>query len=34
MAAGAYGVAVVAAVWRASDPPGVAKEIADLVHVA
>ncbi|QVT79248.1 Thiamine-phosphate synthase [Nocardioides aquaticus] len=34
MAAGAYGVAVVAAVWQASDPPRVAKEIADLVHVA
>lgn len=35
MAAGAYGgLAVVAAVWQASDPPRVAKEIADLVHVA
>lgn len=34
MAAGAYGVAVVAAVWQASDPPRAAKEIADLVHVA
>lgn len=34
MAAGAYGGAVVAAVWHSSDPPQVAKEIADLVHVA
>lgn len=34
MAAGAHGVAVVAAVWQASDPPRAAKEIADLVNVA
>lgn len=34
MAAGAHGVAVIAAVWRAADPPRAAKEIADLVRVA
>ncbi|MDP2772052.1 MAG: thiamine phosphate synthase [Nocardioides sp.] len=34
MSAGAHGVAVVAAVWQASDPPRAAKEIADLVRVA
>lgn len=34
MAAGAHGVAVVAAVWQASDPPRAAKEIADLIRVA
>jgi thiamine-phosphate pyrophosphorylase len=34
MAAGAYGVAVIAAVWQSSDPPRAAKEIADLVRVA
>jgi thiamine-phosphate pyrophosphorylase len=34
LAAGAYGVAVVAAVWRAPDPPRVLKEIAELVHAA
>lgn len=34
MATGALGVAVVAAVWRASDPPRAAQEIADLVHAA
>jgi len=32
MAAGAYGVAVVAAVWEDPDPPGAAREIAELVH--
>ena len=34
MAAGAYGVAVVAAVWRAPDPPRAAKEICELVSAA
>jgi thiamine monophosphate synthase len=32
MAAGAHGVAVVAAVWKDPDPPGAAREIAELVH--
>jgi thiamine-phosphate pyrophosphorylase len=32
MAAGAHGVAVVAAVWMDPDPPGAAREIAELVH--
>ncbi|MCW2823284.1 MAG: thiamine-phosphate diphosphorylase [Aeromicrobium sp.] len=32
--AGAYGVAVVAAVWQALDPPRAAKEIVDLVCAA
>jgi thiamine-phosphate pyrophosphorylase len=32
MATGAYGVAVVAAVWGSSDPPGAAKEIVEHVH--
>lgn len=32
MAAGAYGVAVVAAVWEDPDPPRAAQEIAELVH--
>ncbi|WP_290513590.1 thiamine phosphate synthase [Aeromicrobium sp.] len=32
--AGAHGVAVVAAVWQALDPPRAAKEIVDLVHAA
>ena len=32
LAAGAYGVAVAAAVWRDPDPPGVLREIAELVH--
>nr|MCW2728267.1 thiamine-phosphate diphosphorylase [Aeromicrobium sp.] len=32
--AGAYGVAVVAAVWQALDPPRAAKEIVDLVYAA
>ena len=32
LAGGAHGVAVTAAVWRSPDPPGAAKEIADLVH--
>lgn len=34
MSAGAHGVAVVAAVWRASDPPRAAREIGDLVRSA
>lgn len=34
MRAGAHGVAVVAAVWRAQDPPRAAKEIVDLVRAA
>lgn len=34
MAAGALGVAVVSAVWRAADPPRAAKEIAELVREA
>ncbi|MQA82454.1 MAG: thiamine phosphate synthase [Streptosporangiales bacterium] len=34
MRAGAHGVAVVAAVWRAQDPPGEAKRIVDLVRAA
>ncbi len=34
MAAGAHGVAVVAAVWKTADPPGAAREIAELVHAA
>jgi thiamine-phosphate pyrophosphorylase len=34
MRAGAYGVAVVAAVWQTPDPPRAAKEIVDLVHAA
>lgn len=34
MEAGAHGVAVAAAVWRAQDPPRAAKEIVDLVRVA
>lgn len=34
MAVGALGVAVVSAVWRAADPPGAAREIAELVRVA
>ena len=34
MAAGAHGVAVVAAVWMDPDPPGAAREIAELVHAA
>ena len=34
MAAGAYGVAVVGAVWRDADPPRAAKEIADRVRAA
>lgn len=34
LAAGAAGVAVVSAVWRAADPPGAAREIAELVRVA
>ncbi len=32
--AGAYGIAVVAAVWQALDPPRAAKEIVDLVHAS
>ena len=32
MAAGAHGVAVVAAVWEDPDPPRAAREIAELVH--
>ncbi len=32
MAAGAHGVAVVAAVWTHPDPPRAAREIAELVH--
>lgn len=34
MAAGAYGVAVVAAIWKDPDPPRAAREIAELVHAA
>lgn len=34
MRACAYGVAVVAAVWQAQDPPRAAKEIVDLVRAA
>lgn len=34
MAAGAHGVAVVAAVWKNPDPPLAAREIAELVHAA
>ncbi|MDQ4051135.1 MAG: thiamine phosphate synthase [Actinomycetota bacterium] len=34
MAAGAYGVAVVAAVWNHPDPPRAAREIAEFVHAA
>lgn len=34
MAAGAHGVAVVAAVWRDPDPLRAAREIAELVHAA
>jgi thiamine-phosphate pyrophosphorylase len=34
MAAGAHGVAVVAAVWKDPDPPQAAREIAELVHAA
>lgn len=34
MRTGAYGVAVVAAVWLAQDPPRAAKEIVDLVRAA
>ncbi|MGZ4437250.1 MAG: thiamine phosphate synthase [Nocardioides sp.] len=34
MATGAYGVAVVSAVWGATDPPTAAKEIAERVRAA
>lgn len=34
MTAGAHGVAVVAAVRKAPDPPGAAREIAELVHAS
>jgi thiamine-phosphate pyrophosphorylase len=34
MAAGAHGVAVVAAVWKDPDPPVAARRIAELVHAA
>jgi thiamine-phosphate pyrophosphorylase len=34
MTAGAHGVAVVAAVWKDPDPPGAAREIAELVHTS
>jgi thiamine-phosphate pyrophosphorylase len=34
MAAGAHGVAVIAAVWKDPDPPRAAREIAELVHAA
>ena len=34
MTSGAHGVAVVAAVWKDPDPPGAAREIAELVHTS
>lgn len=34
MASGAHGVAVVAGIWRSTDPPRATRQIASLVHAA